>query len=86
MEGLGKQIDIDFLSDLDCFHPSHAAHQTLAIGLWNSMLCTDGREKRCGIYFSKDMKPTCPTGNSTFYTGKDVTPVVPPAIKMYSAN
>jgi len=79
-EGLGDTLDFEFLSDLDCFHPSHHAHQSLAIGLWNSMLCTDDRAHRCGSLFSKDMKPVCPDTNSRFYTGPDVVPVIPPAV------
>ena len=30
------------------FHPSARAHQALAVGLWDSMLCTDDRVNRCG--------------------------------------
>ena len=78
LEGIGPQLDLSFISSLDCFHPSAEAHQLLAVGLWNSMLCTEGREQRCGLSFSKEMKPVCPNSTSTFYTGPDVTPIVPP--------
>ena len=44
----------------------------LALGLWNSMLCVDGRETGCGQVFSEDMPLTCPTAESVFYTGPDV--------------
>jgi phospholipase B1 len=76
-EGIGKTLDSTFLSKLDCFHPSAKAHQSLGIGLWNSMLCTKGRKDRCGIVFKPDMAPICPTENSTFYTGPDVIPGPP---------
>lgn len=76
-EGIGKTLDSTFLSKLDCFHPSAKAHQSLGIGLWNSMLCTEDRKTRCGIVFKPDMKPTCPTEKSVFYTGPDVIPGPP---------
>ena len=62
-----------------------AEHQSprvplLATGLWNSMLCVDGRENRCGEKFSKQLMATCPTADSVFYTGPDVIPGPPPAV------
>ncbi len=77
-EGIGSQLDISFLSKLDCFHPSAEAHEELAVGLWDSMLCTADRATRCGIHFSSDLPVTCPTVNSVFYTGPDVIPGPPP--------
>merc|ERR1712070_409247 len=71
-EGLGPELDNSFLSKLDCFHPSAKAHQDLAIGLWNSMLCVDDREHKCG--WGIDSLATCPTRTSYFYTGPDVSP------------
>ena len=76
-EGIGANLDLSFLNKLDCFHPSTVAHQDLAIGLWNSMLCTSDRKGRCGQSFTADIKPVCPTIDSTFYTGPDVTPDPP---------
>jgi len=76
-EGIGKTLDSSFLSKLDCFHPSAQAHQSLAIGLWNSMLCTEDRGDRCGLVFNPDMAPVCPTEKSVFYTGADVIPGPP---------
>merc|ERR1711871_200551 len=80
-EGVGKTLDITFLNKLDCFHPSTVGHELLAIGLWNSMLCVDGRQQRCGEHFSKDLAPTCPTNSSVFYTGPDVIPG-PPQVRV----
>jgi len=77
LEGIGKTLDSSFISELDCFHPSAKTHQDLAIGLWNSMLCTEDRKDRCGLVFNQDMKPTCPTEKSVFYTGPDVIPGPP---------
>ena len=77
-EGIGSTLDTSFLNRLDCFHPSTVAHEDLAIGLWNSMLCTDGRQQRCGEVFTPDIAVTCPTVDSTFYTGPDVVPDPPP--------
>jgi phospholipase B1 len=75
MEGIGSQFDWTFLSELDCFHPSAKAHQMLAIGLWDSMLCHD-RATQCGIHVTTDIPVTCPTVDSVFYTGDDVIPSV----------
>ena len=70
-EGVGKQLDKEFLNALDCFHPSSKGHETLAIGLWNSMLCANDRQGDCGKPFMPDLVPTCPTVNSTLYVGPD---------------
>jgi hypothetical protein len=79
-EGIGASLTRSFLSKLDCFHPSTEGHESLAIGLWNSMLCVDNRVNRCGIHFSPTMPVTCPTKDSVFYTGPDVTPNPPPEV------
>lgn len=76
-EGIGKTLDWHFLSRLDCFHPSAEAHEAMAIGLWNSMLCTNDRKNRCGIEFSPTMPVLCPNETSFFYTGPDVVPNPP---------
>lgn len=78
-EGIGPDLDHNFLSSLDCFHPSASAHQDMGIALWNSMLCTDDRKGRCGIVFGPEMPVTCPTESSVFYTGGDVIPGPPPS-------
>jgi len=77
-EGIGPTLDMSFLNKLDCFHPSAEAHQDLAIGLWDSMLCVNGRQTRCGMHFKKDLPILCPNISSVFYTGPDVTPGPPP--------
>ena len=74
MEGVGSTLDLSFLNTLDCFHPSAKAHQDLAIGLWNSMLCNGDRKKQCGIPWTPDLPIVCPDANSVFYTGPDVIP------------
>jgi len=76
-EGIGKSLDYHFLSRLDCFHPSAEAHETLAVGLWNSMLCDGDRENRCGVEFGPNMPVMCPTETSFFFTGLDVVPKPP---------
>jgi len=77
-EGIGPTLDLSFLSKLDCFHPSAEAHQDLAVGLWNSMLCVNNRQGRCGMHFSKQLPVLCPNISSVFYTGPDVVPGPPP--------
>jgi len=77
-EGIGPTLDISFLNQLDCFHPSAEAHQDLAIGLWDSMLCVNGRANRCGLHFSKNLPVLCPNISTVFYTGPDIIPGPPP--------
>jgi len=74
LEGTGAEFDWHFLSKLDCFHPSAEAHEDMAVGLWNSMLCTEDRVGSCGKPFNTSVSVTCPTEKSVFYTGPDVVP------------
>mmetsp|Transcript_24982 Transcript_24982/g.56668 ORF Transcript_24982/g.56668 Transcript_24982/m.56668 type:complete len:362 (-) Transcript_24982:83-1168(-) len=74
MEGIGSKFGSSFISKLDCFHPTAKAHEMLAIGLWDSMLCHD-RATQCGIEVTETIAITCPTESSVFYTGDDVMPV-----------
>lgn len=77
LEGFGADLKKDFLSTFDCFHPSITAHQDLAIGLWNSMLCTGDRKTLCGKGFAPGANATCPTKDSAFYTGNDERSALP---------
>jgi phospholipase B1 len=54
-----------FLSDLDCFHPSHAGHEAMAIALWNAMV-TPAANKQ--TYLNMSDAPICPTANTLLYT------------------
>jgi len=56
---------LDFLSTLDCFHPSLFAHENLAVALWNSML-TPAAQKKTQLTIGD--KPICPTSNTLLYT------------------
>ena len=68
-EGLGAQLNPSFLNHLDCFHPSASAHQYLATGLWNMMLCKSDRAGKCGHSLDpNNVTLTCPTAESTFYS------------------
>ena len=79
-EEIGSTLDASFLNPLDCFHPSTEGHELLAVGLWNSMLCTGDRYNRCGEHFDKSLAPVCPNRTSVFYTGPDVKPGPPPLL------
>jgi len=57
--------NFDFLSKLDCFHPSSLAHNTMAITLWNSML--QGPRQPAPINATE--VPVCPNATSVFYSG-----------------
>jgi len=54
-----------FLSPLDCFHPSKAGHEAMAIALCNSMLTPAATKKTT---LSMTDKPICPTQNTLLYT------------------
>ena len=54
----------DFVSPLDCFHPSIYAHRTLAVALWNSMLTPLEERKET---FDLNSEPICPDENSRIY-------------------
>jgi phospholipase B1 len=56
---------LDYLSTLDCFHPSLPAHQALGIALWNNMLTPAATKKTFADF--KD-KPICPSANTLLYT------------------
>jgi len=43
------KIQLEFLSTLDCFHPTLYAHQQMGIGLWNSMLLPASQKQTGGV-------------------------------------
>ena len=53
----------NYVSDLDCFHPNRAAHNMLAITLWNNMLTPPGHKIPLPLPF---IQPICPTDSSFF--------------------
>ena len=56
---------IDFLSNLDCFHPSLCGHQHTAKSLWNNMLTPLAKKKD---YFDFTEPIICPTNTTLLYT------------------
>jgi lysophospholipase L1-like esterase len=54
-----------FLSDLDCFHPSKAGQQAMAIALWNSML-TPAANKKTSLDMEDEV--ICPQADTLLYT------------------
>jgi len=58
-------LPIEFLSTIDCFHPSLLAHETMAIALWNNMLTPAAQKKT--ILTVGDI-PMCPTVDTLLYT------------------
>jgi len=60
-----SEFPIDFLSNIDCFHPSLFAHETMAIALWNAML-VPAAQKKTVVTFGD--KPICPTADTLLYT------------------
>lgn len=58
-------LPLEFISTLDCFHPSQIAHQALATALWNNMINpADSKQD----YINIDDKPQCPTADTLLYT------------------
>jgi len=51
-------LNLDFLSEADCFHPSWISDQIMAMGLWNNLL-TPPSEKATNV--SLTITPLCPT-------------------------
>lgn len=64
-EAKADSFSIDFLSMLDCFHPSLIAHQHLAKALWNNMLTPAAKKKD---YFDWKEDFVCPTNTTLLYT------------------
>jgi len=60
-----SEFPLEFLSTIDCFHPSLYAHETMAVALWNSML-TPAAQKKTVVNFED--KPICPTSDTLLYT------------------
>jgi len=59
------KIQLEFLSTLDCFHPSLYAHQQMGIGLWNSMLLPASQKQTGGVV---PITILCPKNDTLLYT------------------
>ena len=63
-------MSIEWLSRLDCFHPSAVGHAIFATGLWNTMLCHE-RKGLCGgggpAWPPANFTPVCASASSVFY-------------------
>mmetsp|Transcript_81212 Transcript_81212/g.156862 ORF Transcript_81212/g.156862 Transcript_81212/m.156862 type:complete len:380 (+) Transcript_81212:42-1181(+) len=68
--------NFDFLSKLDCFHPSSVGHRTMAVNLWNSML----QRSRQSAPLNPTEEPVCPNATSVFYNGPATWEKVAPVI------
>jgi len=63
---IGLKIpSLDYLSTLDCFHPSLYAHQKVAIAGWNSIITPYPQKKH---YLDPDEPLQCPTPDTRFWT------------------
>jgi len=58
-------LPTQFLSHLDCFHPSKTGQQAMAVALWNNML-SPASEKKTQLDMSDT--PICPTEETLLYT------------------
>jgi len=64
-----SKLTIDFLSTLDCFHPSLLAHQSMAISLWNNMFRHPLDKKALVEYPNLE----CPGNDSILYSNYQTT-------------
>jgi hypothetical protein len=55
-----KNVAIDLVSDVDCFHPSLCTDQNIAIAIWNNMFTPSARKKR-SLDPLNIVGPYCPT-------------------------
>jgi len=58
-------LSLDYLSTLDCFHPSLLANEKIAISAWNSLITPFAQKKKT---FNPDDPLLCPTASSRFFT------------------
>ena len=58
-------LALEYLSGVDCFHPSHVAHAAMGIGLWNNMMQAEGQKDQ--TLDPSTVKILCPAGESHSY-------------------
>jgi len=71
---IGPQMQRRHLSALDCFHPSAEAHQSLAVMLWDSLVCDGPRNSSslCGATLKiDDPEVLCPLASTTLFVPSD---------------
>ncbi|KAJ3309208.1 hypothetical protein HDV04_006315 [Boothiomyces sp. JEL0838] len=56
---------LDYISDVDCFHPNVQAHQIMAVGSWNNMFLPF-EQKSTLVDPKAPLQPFCPTADSRF--------------------
>ena len=59
-------LDEDFISTIDCFHPSLMAHQSIAVATWNSLI-TPREDKK--LTFNVDDEMLCAGVDTLLETG-----------------
>ncbi|KAL2911598.1 hypothetical protein HK105_208937 [Polyrhizophydium stewartii] len=62
-----REWGLPFLSDVDCFHPSLSAHESMAVGIWNNMFLPWGRKVEV-FDPNTDPVPVCPDEHSRIQT------------------
>ena len=53
-------LALEYLSGVDCFHPSYLAHAAMGIGLWNNMMQAEGEKDQ--TLDPATVKIVCPAG------------------------
>lgn len=58
-----RELDISFISDVDCFHPSEVGHSYLAKNAWNNLFLP--YEEKTSYVSNSSIRIYCPTGEET---------------------
>jgi phospholipase B1 len=53
-------LALEYLSGVDCFHPSHIAHAAMGVGVWNNMMQEEGQKDQ--TLDPASVKILCPSG------------------------
>jgi hypothetical protein len=69
-------LALEYLSGVDCFHPSHIAHAAMSIGLWNNMLQQEGEKDT--TLDPATVKFLCPSGLATLRNPSRLIPLLTP--------
>jgi phospholipase B1 len=64
-DSIVETTPFNFISNVDCFHPSIIAHQAMAKVLWNNML-TPSSKKTTNFDYKAPF--VCPTTDTLIYT------------------
>ncbi|KAJ3287258.1 hypothetical protein HK104_008701 [Borealophlyctis nickersoniae] len=62
-----KEWGLEYLSNVDCFHPGVGAHEVMGVGVWNNLFRPYG-SKRTSLDPSEEITAECPADESRIVT------------------